>query len=113
MKLFPIGAIVIVAVLAFATVRAQQTSPSSQQPLQHGQTMPQKSWMMDYEEMMTDMKASDARLQSLTDRMTSAKGDDKVPAIQDVVSELVKGQLTLHQHMMMMHEHMMPQMPKQ
>ena len=109
MKLFPIGAIVVGAVLEFETVRAQQTP--SQEPRQHSQAMTQQSWMMDYEQMLTDMKAADARLQALSDRMTSARGDEKVPAIQDVVSELVKDQLGMHQHLMMMHGHMMSQMP--
>lgn len=109
MKLLPIGAILVSAVLVFAPVRAQQTS--AQQP-QHSRPMMQKSGMMDHDKMMGDMKAADARLQSLAEKMKSAKGNEKVQAIQDVVSELVNDQLTMHQHMAMMHDHMMSQMPK-
>jgi competence protein ComGF len=109
MKLVPMAAIVVGAVLTLATVRAQQTS--SHEPHQHSQATTQKSWMMDYEDMMAEMKAADARVQSLADRMVSARGSEKVPAIQDVVSELVKDQLSMHQHMMVMHDHMMSQMP--
>jgi len=109
MKLFSIGAIVVGAALALAMVRPQQKS--LQQPHQYSQATTQRSWMMDYEEMMAEMKAADARLQPLAERMVSAKGDEKVPAIQDVVTELVKDQLGMHQHLIMMHDHMMSQMP--
>ena len=111
MKLFSIGAVVVGAALALAMVRPQQKS--SQEPRQYSQatTQTQRSWMMDYEEMMAEMKAADARLQPLAERMVSAKGDEKVPAIQDVVTELVKDQLGMHQHLIMMHDHMMSQMP--
>lgn len=61
--------------------------------------------------MMADMKAADARLQALADKMKSAQGDEKLRAIEDVVSELVKSQLEMHREMPMMHGHMMSQMP--
>jgi hypothetical protein len=43
--------------------------------------------------------------------MESTKGPEKVLAMQDVVSELVKNQVDMHRHMAMMHEGMMSQMP--
>ena len=61
--------------------------------------------------MMADMKAGDIKLQSLAERMMSAPIDDKVLAIQAVVSELVQEQLVTHRHMMRMHEHMTTQPP--
>ena len=69
------------------------------------------STVIDHEKMMADMKAADARLEALSDRMKSAQGDEKIRAIQDVVSELVKNQVDMHRQMGMMHEHMMSQMP--
>jgi hypothetical protein len=43
--------------------------------------------------------------------MTSARGDDKVAAIQALLTELVKNQVDMHREMAMMHDHMMSQMP--
>lgn len=110
MKLFPIGAVLVAAFLALAPARAQQAAAHEQH--QHDQTTAPKSGMMDHDKMMADMKAADARLQALADTMRSAQGDEKVRAIENVVSELVKNQIDMHQHMAMMHEHMMSQMPK-
>ena len=110
MKLISISAMLVAAMLFFAHARAQQPSTHEQH---HGQaSTAQQSGMMDHHKMMADMKAADARLQSLADKMTSARSDEKVQAIQDVVSALVKDQLDMHQHMAMMHDHMMSQMPK-
>jgi len=43
--------------------------------------------------------------------MTSAHGDDRVAAMQALLTELVKNQVGMHRHMAMMHDHMMSQMP--
>ena len=43
--------------------------------------------------------------------MKSASGNDKVRAMQELVTELVQNQVDMHRHMAMMHEHMMSQMP--
>ena len=72
---------------------------------------PQAGGMMDHDKMMADMKAADARLETLAQTMTSARGDDKVAAMQAVLTELVKNQVDMHHHMAMMHDHMMSQMP--
>jgi hypothetical protein len=108
MKRFPLAVLIIGAVLGFATIRAQQMPSPGPHP--HGQ-MPPQSWMTEYGQMMAEMKAGDVKLQSLADRMMSAAGDEKVPAIQDVVSELVQEQLATHRHMMRMHDQMMSQVP--
>ncbi len=72
---------------------------------------PQAGGMMDHHKMMADMKAADARLDALAQTMTSARGDDKVAAMQALLTELVKNQVGMHHHMAMMHDHMMSQMP--
>lgn len=67
---------------------------------------------MDHDKMMADMKAADARLESLAQKMQSAQGEEKIRAMQDVLDELVKNQVSMHRQMAMMHEHMMSQMPR-
>ena len=66
---------------------------------------------MNVDKAIADMQASDAKLQTLTTKMQSAQGEAKVMAMQDVVNELVKNQLEMHQHMMMMRGRM-GEMPK-
>jgi hypothetical protein len=75
--------------------------------------MPQAGTMMDHDKMMADMKAADARLEALAQTMTAAPGDDKVAAMQALLTELVKNQVDMHRHMGMMHDHMMSQMQHQ
>jgi glutamate-1-semialdehyde aminotransferase len=58
-------------------------------------------------QMMADLKASDARLDQLAAQMNTATGQQKVPAIADVVNELVRQQKMMHAHMAMMHDQMM------
>jgi hypothetical protein len=114
MKSFNIAAAFALAgALVLTSAHAQQ--PQGQDP---HQTMPQrgtmtepKSGMMDVDKMMAEMKASDARLEAMSAKMESTKGPEKVLAMQDVVSELVKNQVDMHRHMAMMHEGMMSQMP--
>jgi len=72
---------------------------------------PQVGGVMDHDKMMADMKAADAHLEALAQAMTSARGDDKVAAMQALLTELVKNQVDMHRHMAMMHGHMMSQMP--
>jgi hypothetical protein len=120
MRLFSIAATVAIATVLFlAPGRAQQpatpqTAPS--QPHEHGATTPQgrgmmdHGKMMDHEKMMAEMKAADSRLEGLAHMMNTLEGDGKIRAMQDVLNELVKNQATMHQHMAMMHEHMMSEM---
>ena len=61
--------------------------------------------------MMADMKAADARLEALVQTMKSASGNDKVRAMQELLTELVQNQVDMHRQMSMMHDHMMSQMP--
>jgi hypothetical protein len=120
MKLFSIaGTVAIAAVLFFAPAGAQQ--PAGQQPTpspqhEHGATTPpgkgmmDHGKMMDHEKMMADMKAADSKLEGLAQKMNSAQGDEKIRAMQEVLNEVVKNQAAMHQHMAMMHEHMMSEM---
>jgi hypothetical protein len=75
----------------------------AQQPRE--QTTPSGAPMM-VDKMMADMQASDAKLETLTAKMQMTQGEAKVLAMQDVVNELVKNQLDMHRHMMMMHQRM-------
>lgn len=120
MKLFTIAVpVAIAAVLFFAPVGAQQ--PAGQQPTpspqhEHGAATPQgrgmmdHGKMMDHEKMMADMKAADSKLEGLAQKMNAAQGDEKIRAMQDVLNEVVKNQAAMHQHMAMMHDHMMSEM---
>jgi hypothetical protein len=106
MKLIPIAAFAIAAGLFLAPAGAQQAPPNAPE---HTMPMPQAGGMMDHDKMMADMKAADARLEALAQTMTSARGDDKVAAMQALLTDLVKNQVDMHRHMAMMHD-MMSQM---
>ena len=107
MRLIPIAAFTIAAGLFLAPVRAQQAPPKAPE---HSMPTPQAGGMMDHDKMMAGMKAGDARLEALAQTMTSARGDDKVAAMQALLTELVTNQVDMHRHMGMMHDHMMSQM---
>lgn len=109
MRLLTIAAFAITAGLFLGPVRAQQAPPKAPE---HGVPTPQAAAMMDRDKMMADMKAADARLEALAQTMTSARGDDKIAAIQALLTELVKNQVDMHREMAMMHDHMMSQMPR-
>jgi hypothetical protein len=107
MTRFNIAAVFAVAgVLALSSAHAQQTTAPAQPDLY--QRAPQTKGMMDYDRMITEMNAADARLQALTLRMKSAQGEEKVDAMQDVVSELVTNQVYMHHMARGMIHRMMP-----
>ena len=106
MRWIPIVA--VAAGVLFAPVRAQQVPPKAPE---HSMPTPKAGGMMDHDKMMADMKAADARLEALAQTMTSARGDDKVAAMQALLTELVKNQVDMHRNMAIMHDHMMSQMP--
>jgi len=120
MRLFSIAAPVAIATVLFlAPGQARQPATPQTAPPQtheHGATTPQgrgmmdHGKMMDHDKMMAEMKAADSRLEGLAEKMNTAQGDGKIRAMQDVLNELVKNQVTMHQHMAMMHEHMMSEM---
>jgi outer membrane murein-binding lipoprotein Lpp len=60
-----------------------------------------------HEQMMAEMKANDATLDALVAHMNATAGSAKVDAIAAVVSELVRQQKAMHQHMGQMRAQMM------
>ncbi len=60
-----------------------------------------------HEQMMAEMKASDAKLDALVKDMNAAAGDAKVNAIAAVVNELARQSKAMHAHMGQMHQQMM------
>jgi hypothetical protein len=70
----------------------------AQQPQTPGPDM-----MQMHEQMMAEMKANDAKLDALVAQMNGATGSAKVDAVAAVVSELVRQQKVMHQHMGHMH----------
>ena len=106
--MIPIATLAITAGLFLAPAGAQQVTPKAPE---HSMPMPQPGGMMDHDKMMADMKAADARLEALAQTMKSASGNDKVRAMQALLTELVQNQVDMHRQMSMMHDHMMSQMP--
>ena len=79
---------------------AAQPPPAAQSPGMGGM-------MKMHEQMMTEMRKGDARLQTLVEQMNAANGTAKVTAMAAVVSELVAQQKMLHEQMGSMHREMM------
>ena len=99
---------------AAVQLSARQQSPSPTVQQEHSQMPGAKPNMQDmakmHQQMMSDMKAADARLDQLVQQMNSASGDAKVNATAAVVTELVRQQKAMHEEMGKMHEHMMGSM---
>jgi hypothetical protein len=108
MKMIPMATLALTAGLFLAPAWAQQTTPKAPE---HSMPLPQTGGMMNHDKMMADMKAADARLEALAQTMKSASGNDKVRAMQELLTELVQNQVDMHRQMSMMHDHMMSQMP--
>jgi hypothetical protein len=113
MKIIPMATLALTAGLFLAPAGAQQVTPKAPE---HTMPMPQSGGMksggmMNQDNMMADMKAADARLEALAQTMKSASGDDKVRAMQELMTELVQNQVDMHRQMSMMREQMMSQMP--
>lgn len=86
---------------------AAQASPS-QTPQPRDQAPANMQDMMKmHEQMMAEMKAADGRLDSLVKEMNAASGEAKVNAVAAVVTELVRQQKAMHEHMGQMHQQMM------
>jgi hypothetical protein len=103
------AAALLAGALGVATSAAQQGATGAH-PESHGAPATQAAGQMDHDKMMAEMKAADARLEKLNAAMKSAKGDAQIRAMQDLLSELVQNQVSMHAHMSMMHEQMMGQM---
>jgi hypothetical protein len=81
-------------------------APSSQASPEQSPANMQKMMKM-HEQMMAEMKAADSRLDALVKEMNAAGGDAKVNAVAAVVTELVRQQKSMHEHMGQMHQQMM------
>jgi hypothetical protein len=71
------------------------------------QTPAPAGMMKMHEQMMAEMKASEAKLDALVKEMNSATGDSKINAVAAVVNELVHQHKAMHGRMGQMHQHMM------
>jgi predicted metalloendopeptidase len=91
-----------------SAANGQQSSLSATQH-EHGQAAkPDAQEMMKmHRQMMDEMKAADAKLDQLVQQMNAASGEAKVTATAAVVTELVRQQKSMHEHMGRMHEQMM------
>ena len=85
-----------------ALAAAQHEGTTTQQAQQG---MPDMMKM--HEQMIAEMKANRARLDTLTKQMNEASGSQKVDAIAAVVNELVRQENTMHERMGQMHGQMM------
>ena len=82
------------AFLLSGALAASQTTPPPQ---------PQMSDMMQqHQQMMAELKASDQRLEELVRAMNTAKGDAKIEAMAQAITELVHHQQAMHGRMGMM-----------
>ena len=93
----------------FNAVTPVQAQASSSQAPQAGEKphANMQGMMKMHEQMMAEMKAADGRLDSLVKEMNAASGEARVNAVAAVVTELVRQQKAMHEHMGQMHEHMM------
>jgi type II secretory pathway component PulM len=66
--------------------------------------------MAQHQKMMEEMKAMDARLDGLVQKMNAAQGQAKTDATAATVTELVQQRKTMHERMMSMHQGMMGHM---
>ena len=102
-----------VAILLFGVTNSPLTPATSafaqqSQPSGRGQqTATMQDMMKMHEQMMAQMKAADAKLDQLVQKMDSATGDAKVNATADVVKELVTQNKAMHDHIGQMHQQMM------
>jgi DNA integrity scanning protein DisA with diadenylate cyclase activity len=93
----------VLAVSQSLSAQSAQSGQSSQQP-------DMAEMMKRHQQMMANMKSADAKLDDLVATMNAANGEAKVTAIAQVVSELVRQQKTMHEHMGMVDQQMMGRM---
>jgi septal ring factor EnvC (AmiA/AmiB activator) len=92
--------------------QAQQAGQHDQHA-QHAQKPDMASceaMMAQHQKMMEEMKAMDARLEGLVQKMNAAQGQAKTDATAATVTELVQQRRTMHERMMTMHQGMMGHM---
>jgi maltooligosyltrehalose synthase len=102
-----IAGILAFAVLTTGVAFAQQdtgTSPS-QGMMQKCQQM-----MAAKQQMMTDLKQSDQELTNLAQQMKSSQGEQKIQAIEQILSKMVEQRTSMHARMMDQQHGMMKHM---
>ena len=108
-------ALVIATLLIASPAIAQSTSPPS--PGEHQQhaaqapesTGPDRSMMQKHQEMMAGMKALDTKIESLIAKMNSAKGEEQISAVVELLNAMADKQKAMHE-CMAMHGEMPPMM---
>ena len=96
-----------------AGVALLATAPSAQRIGPDPSAMPGMAQMMaDAQTMMTEMIASQEKLDELVGKMNSAKGPDKVDRVAEVLTLLVKEHKAMAERMWSTHGRMMEAMPK-
>ncbi len=108
------GSVLVVAfLLATATVFAQTSSQTTAPAGKAGaatMTVDCQQMAQDHQKMMDEMKAMDARLDTLVQQMNSATGPAKVDATAAVVNEMVTQRKTMREGMEGMQSKMMVHM---
>jgi hypothetical protein len=102
--------IVLVCVVGFLRFDAMVAAAGQQPPAaQRGnQAPPNMPGMMKmHEQMMAEMKASNAKLDALVKDMNAAAGDARIGALVAVVNELVRQHTFTHGRMAEMHQQTM------
>lgn len=97
------GRLTVLTDAAAQSASAAGTSQPAREPSKPGG----QDMMKMHEQMMTQMKEGDAKLDALVKEMNAASGDAKVNAVAAVVSELVRQNRSMHEHMGRMHQHIM------
>jgi hypothetical protein len=100
---------------AVGALRAQEPAPQQQQQMGGaGMSKQCHAMMASHEEMMKEMKAADAKLDSLVAKMNESKGDARVDAVAEAVTTLVRQRASMRERMMQgqmgMMRHMMEHM---
>jgi hypothetical protein len=117
----PIALALALALFAATPAAAGRDTQQPQPPQQHehgqkpgmdkpGMQASCEEMMARHQKMMDEMKAMDARLDGLVQKMNTAQGQAKVDATAAAVTELVQQRKTMHERMMGMHQGMMGHM---
>jgi vancomycin resistance protein YoaR len=97
------GTILAIQLVSPAAAQNRQAQP----PASSTQSQNMQDMMKMHEQMMTEMNAADAKLDALLKEMNAASGNARVNAMATVVTELVRQNRSMHEHMGQMHQQMM------
>jgi vancomycin resistance protein YoaR len=97
------GTMLAIQLVSPAAAQNRQAQP----PASSTQSQSMQDMMKMHEQMMAEMSAADAKLDALLKEMNAASGNAKVNAMAAVVTELVRQNRSMHEHMGQMHQQMM------